>query len=161
MDISALDRGLVIIYFVVTLAVAAAVSRRVKSFDEFMIAGRRMSLPLLVCTLVSTYYGLGVLLAGSEISYEAGIVSFVFDTAPAYLLVLLMALFVAGRLRRDAESRSIPDLVGARFGLGPRLCAAGACLSTPCRHFRFSDWVDCLSSSSASPSKPACFWEPS
>ena len=127
MDISALDRGIVVAYFVVTLAIAVVVSRSVRTFDEFVVAGRRLSVPLLVCTLVSTYYGLGVLLAGSEISYESGIVSFVFDTAPAYVVILLMAVLVAGRLRQRTEARSIPDIVGARFGLVARLCSAGAC----------------------------------
>ena len=84
MDIGSLDRGIVVVYLALTLGVAVVVSGRIRSFDDFLIAGRRLPLPLLVCTLVSTYYGLGVLLAGSEISYEAGVVSFVFDTAPAY-----------------------------------------------------------------------------
>ena len=127
MDIAAIDKGIVILYFAGTLGLAVVVSRRVHTWDEFLVAGRRLSVPLLVCTLVSTYYGLGVLLAGSEISYEAGIVSFVFDTAPAYLLVLVMALFIAGRVRRLVEGRSIPDLVHAHYGLPARLCAAAAC----------------------------------
>lgn len=127
MDIGRLDQAVVVLYFVATLILAAVLSRRVRSYDEFLVAGRRLSTPLLICTLVSTYYGLGVLLAGSEISYETGIVSFLFDTAPAYVLVLLMALFVAGRVRARVDGRSIPDLIDAHYGRAARVCASLAC----------------------------------
>lgn len=123
MSIGVLDQGIVVAYFVVVLGIGAWLFRRVQSFDDFLLAGRSLSAPLLICTLVSTYYGLGVLLAGSEISYESGVVNFFFDTAPAYLLILLTALFLAPRIRQHAF-RSIPDIVETHYGLCARICAA-------------------------------------
>jgi len=79
------DKGIIVVYFAAMITIGILLYSRMQSFDDFLIAGRKMNAPLLVCTLVSTYYGLGVLLAGSEISYESGVVNWFFDTAPAYV----------------------------------------------------------------------------
>ena len=125
MNISSLDHAIVALYFVGTLGVAVLVSRRVASFDDFLVAGRRLSAPLLICTLVSTYYGLGVLLAGSEISYEAGVVNWFFDTAPAYALMFLAALLIAPRVR-GRDFRTVPDIAEAYYGRSTRVLVAAA-----------------------------------
>ncbi len=121
-----LDRALVVLYGVSMIAIGVLLAGRIRTFDQFLVAGRRMSAPLLVCTLVSTYYGLGVLLAGSEISYESGVVNWLFDTAPAYGMTLLTALLLARKIRLRGDFRSVPDIVAAHYGLPARLCAAFA-----------------------------------
>lgn len=123
MDIGFFDRALVVFYAAAMLGVGFYIRGRVRTFDQFMVADRNLSAPLLVCTLVSTDYGLGVLLAGSEISYESGVVNFFFDTGPAYIAILGAALLLAPRLQ-GRTFRSVPDIVGARFGLGAQICAA-------------------------------------
>ena len=125
MNIGTVDHVIVALYFAGTVGVAIAVSRRVTSFDDFLMAGRRLSAPLLICTLVSTYYGLGVLLAGSEISYEAGVVNWFFDTAPAYVLMFLAALLVAAKVR-GRDFRSVPDIAEAYYGRLARVLVAAA-----------------------------------
>ena len=125
MTLDVIDQAVVAIYLVVTMGIAVLVSRGIHSFDDFLVAGRRLSAPLLICTLVSTYYGLGVLLAGSEISYEAGVVNWFFDTAPAYVLMFLAALFVATKVR-GRNFRSIPDIVEAHYGRAARVMVAAA-----------------------------------
>jgi len=117
------DKVIIGVYFAAMIGIGVRLYGRMRSFDDFLIAGRRMSAPLLVCTLVSTYYGLGVLLAGSEISYESGVVNFFFDTAPAYVVILITALFLAPKIR-GRDFRSVPDIVHAYFGLPARVAAA-------------------------------------
>ena len=121
--ISSVDRVLVLVYLSGMIGVGIYLFRRTRSFDQFLLAGRRLPPALLICTLVSTYYGLGVLLAGSEISYEAGVVNWFFDTAPAYIAILLTAIFLAPRIRGHVI-RSIPDLVDVHYGLTARVLAA-------------------------------------
>jgi len=125
MNISLLDQTIVIVYFLGMIAIGASVASRIRSFDQFIIAGRQLSAPLLICTLVSTYYGLGVLLAGSEISYESGVVNWFFDTAPAYLAALFTGLVLTKKIRRH-DVRSIPDIIYAHYGLVPRIFTAAA-----------------------------------
>ncbi len=126
MQIGLLDQSIVLLYALAMLGVGLYLRRSITTFEQLTIADRQLSAPLLVCTLVSTYYGLGVLLAGSEISYESGVVNFFFDTSPAYLAILAAALLLAPRLQ-GRSFRSIPDIVGARFGLVPQICAALSC----------------------------------
>jgi SSS family solute:Na+ symporter len=123
MSIGLFDKSLVFLYCAAMIGIGLLVARRIRTFEQFFMADRRLSAPLLICTLVSTYYGLGVLLAGSEISYETGVVNWLFDTAPAYLLTLVCAFFLAPRLRHR-EFRSVPDIIDAHYGLSARLCAA-------------------------------------
>lgn len=120
-----MDKGIVVAYFGAMVGVGVLLAGRTRSFDQFLVAGRKLPAALLVCTLVSTYYGLGVLLAGSEISYEAGIVNWFFDTAPAYALILFTAFVVSGRIR-SREFRSVPDIVESRYGLTARVVTAFA-----------------------------------
>ena len=123
MDIGVLDKAIILCYFAAMIGIGVLLSRLTQSFDQFLVAGRRLSTPLLICTLVSTYYGLGVLLAGSEISYEAGVVNWFFDTAPAYLLILITALFLSHKIRHR-DFRSVPDIIQAHYGLPTRVLAA-------------------------------------
>lgn len=123
MGIGFFDQLIVALYAVAMIGIGFFLRNRVRTFDQFMVADKNLSAPLLLCTLVSTYYGLGVLLAGSEISYESGVVNFFFDTGPSYIVILGAALLLAPRLQGHSF-RSIPDIVGARFGLGAQICSA-------------------------------------
>lgn len=125
MNISLFDQTIVIAYFFGMIAIGVSLTKRIRSFDQFLIAGRQLSAPLLICTLVSTYYGLGVLLAGSEISYESGVVNWFFDTAPAYLAALFTGLVLTQKIRHH-NVRSIPDIIDAHYGLVPRIFTAAA-----------------------------------
>jgi len=117
------DKVIIVVYFAAMIGIGVLLFSRMQSFDDFLVAGRRMNAPLLACTLVSTYYGLGVLLAGSEISYESGVVNWFFDTAPAYLMILVTALVLAPKIR-GRDFRSVPDIVHAHFGLPARVVTA-------------------------------------
>jgi len=117
------DKGIILVYFAAMITIGILLCRRMHSFDDFLVAGRRMTAPLLVCTLVSTYYGMGVLLAGSEISYESGVVNWFFDTAPAYVMIFITALVLTPKIR-GRDFRSVPDIVHAHFGLSTRIVTA-------------------------------------
>jgi SSS family solute:Na+ symporter len=100
------------------------VSRRVEGFADFFVAGRNMGTPLLVCTLVSTYYGLDVLFGGSEVGYVDGVVGWFFYARPYYLAILVAVIFVAPRLRR-LDVLSLPD-VAAPYGRATQALVAVA-----------------------------------
>jgi len=121
--LSAIDYAIVLSYVAGMLAIGAAVSRHIRGFDDYFVAGHRMTAPLLICTLVSTYYGLDVLFGGSEVSYQEGVVAWFAYTRPYYLVILVAAFLVAPRLRRY-PFRSLPDAVGHFYGNGARSVAA-------------------------------------
>ncbi len=51
-------------------------SRRSRGFDDYFMAGRGITAPLLVGTLVSTFYGLDTLFGTSEVGFHEGISAF-------------------------------------------------------------------------------------
>lgn len=121
-----IDFGILAAYVAGVLALGVVVSRRIVSFRDYFVAGGRMTTPLLVCTLVSTYYGLDVLFGGSEVSYMDGVVAWFFYARPYYLAILLTAVLVARRLKAEAGSLSLPDVAARHYGRGTQAVIAAA-----------------------------------
>jgi len=80
---------------------------------DFLLAGRTLTLPMFVASLVSTWYG-GILGTG-EFSYTYGVASWVMFGAPYYLFALLFAFFLAGRVRASGLV-TIPDKLAQHYG---------------------------------------------
>lgn len=118
---SPLDWGLVILYFGVLVAVWARLFGRTPSADDYFVAGRRVTLPAFVATLVTTWYG-GILGVG-EYSYRYGLANWVVFGVPYYIGALLFAWLFARRARR-AELYTLPDLLDRHYGRGPALMGA-------------------------------------
>jgi SSS family solute:Na+ symporter len=73
---------------------------------EYLLAGRSLTVPLFVMTLVSTWYG-GILGVG-EFSYRFGISNWLVQGVPYYIFAVLFALFLARRIRQS-NLATIPD----------------------------------------------------
>jgi len=121
--LSAID-GLILASYVAYLLLIAWKTRHHSRGDEssFLLAGRRLTLPAFVATLVSTWYG-GILGVG-EYSFRHGISNWLVFGVPYYLAALLFALFIAKRARRT-QLLSIPDQLEKAFGRTPALIGAG------------------------------------
>jgi SSS family solute:Na+ symporter len=118
---SPLDWGLIILYFGFLAAVwAGAFGRRLGAAD-YLVAGRRVTLPALVATLVTTWYG-GILGVG-EYSWRYGLANWLVFGVPYYVGALLFAVFFAKRAR-DAQLYTLPDLLDRAYGRGPALMGA-------------------------------------
>jgi len=99
------------------------VARRHPRLDDFLVAGRAMTTPLLVCTLVSTFYGVDVLFGTSELAYEEGVVAWFTYSRPMYLFLLVAAFLLAGRLRAHGF-RTLPDVLAFHYGRPTQVTAA-------------------------------------
>lgn len=99
----------------VYLSVVAVVAwrGRTRAPMEYLLAGRRLTTPAFVATLVSTWYG-GVLGVG-EFSFRHGLSNWVVFGVPYYLAALLFALVLAARARRT-RALSIPDQLRGAYG---------------------------------------------
>lgn len=80
---------------------------------DYLLMGRRLTLPLFVATLVATWYGgiFGV----NEITFNYGIYNFVTQGVFWYAAYLIFAFFVADKIARY-QSVTLPDLAGSMFG---------------------------------------------
>ncbi len=118
---SPLDWGLVLLYFGFLAAVWLRRLGRSSTAVEYLVAGRRVTLPAFVATLVATWYG-GILGVG-EYSYRYGISNWLVFGVPYYVGALLFALLYARRAR-DTALYTIPDLLDQHYGRGPALMGA-------------------------------------
>ena len=89
-----------------------------KTQAEFLVAGRTLSWPVLVFTLLSSWIGAGSLLAGAENAYKNGFVA-LWQPLGGWLGLLLIAM-IAGRARHFAQF-TIPDLLEARYNSAARV----------------------------------------
>jgi len=87
---------------------------------QYLLDGRRLTLPAFVATLVTTWYG-GILGVG-EYAWRFGISTWLVFGVPYYIAAVAFAFLLAPRLRRS-EAASIPDLL--RKSYGPRAALAG------------------------------------
>lgn len=113
-SLSISDIVIIGIYFLVILTVGFRAARGTQTTtEEFLLAGRSLTLPVFVMTLVSTWYG-GILGVG-EFSYRYGISSWVVQGVPYYVFAGLFAAVLAKRIRA-ANLVSIPDKLQDAYG---------------------------------------------
>lgn len=124
---SPLDWGLIALYFGFLAVVWISKPRVETGALDYLLAGRRVTLPAFVATLVATWYG-GILGVG-EYSWRYGLANWVVFGAPYYLGALLFALLFAKRARQ-AELVTVPDLLDRHYGRGAALLGAVAVFVT-------------------------------
>jgi len=112
---STIDLAIVVVYVLMMLGVGYYVHRRAPSFEDYLIAGRGMTTPILVCTLASTYYGLDVLFGTSELAYNDGIVAF-FGYSEMSLLLFVFAAIALSKKLRTANFTSLPEILERYYG---------------------------------------------
>ncbi len=116
------DAAVVLLYFLILIILGLLRSRHSRDSEkEFILSGRRLSLPGFIATLVATWYG-GILGIG-ENTFNFGIQTWVIFGLPYYLFAALFALFLAGRIRIKARL-SIPDHFAERYGKYPAIISA-------------------------------------
>ncbi len=105
---------------VVLCAITVYKTTQVKNETDFLVAGRTLSWPVLVFTLLSSWIGAGSLLAGAENAYKHGLVA-LWQPLGGWLGLLLIAV-IAGRARQFAQF-TVPDLLEARYSSTARVLA--------------------------------------
>ncbi len=107
--------------FVVAALEWAAARRRRSGLGDYILAGRTLTLPFFVATLVPSFYG-GVLGIG-EFSWGHGLSNWVVMALPYYVFAALYAFFLAGRVRLK-PGMTIPDHIESAYGVNFAIFAA-------------------------------------
>lgn len=108
----------IIAYLIILIGVGAYRSKFVKSQDDFMVAGRKLSAKVLVGTLLATWIGSGSIIASAGLAYDKGFPSLWFDAGVWVAIIILY--FIAGRARAFAQY-TVPDMLEARYNKYARL----------------------------------------
>ena len=92
--------------------ITARKAAQVRNEADFLVAGRSLSWPVLVFTLLSSWIGAGSLLAGAENAYRNGFVA-LWQPLGGWIGLLIIGV-IAGRARHFAQF-TVPDLLEARY----------------------------------------------
>ena len=112
--LSALDLAVVGVYLAATLWLGIRSSRRAPRGEaDFLLAGRALTLPAFVVTLVATWYG-GVLGVG-EYSYVHGLSNWLVLGVPYYIGTFLFAVLYAEKARQRNDA-TLPDILYETYG---------------------------------------------
>jgi Na+/proline symporter len=114
---------IILAYLIVLLGFNLWRSFKVKSQEDFMVAGRSLTMPVLVFTLVCTWIGSGTFIAGAEFAYHAGF-SALWMAAGAWAGIVVI-YFLAARVRSFGQY-TIGDILEVRYGKLARIFGAFA-----------------------------------
>ena len=95
-------------------------SFKVKNREDFMVAGRKLTAPVLVATLLATWIGSGDIFSVSDLSYHHGYSSLI-GSAGGWAAIVIV-FFIAGRVRRFGQF-TVPDILETRYNKWARLLA--------------------------------------
>jgi len=121
--ISPVDYVIITIYLAGMVCVGIWFSKKHSDFDDFFLAGRSLTTPLLITTLISTYYGIDVLFGDSQLGFTDGVVAWFGYARPTYAFFLISAFLLAKRLRKE-DFKSLPDILDRYYGKNTRYVGA-------------------------------------
>ncbi len=108
----------VVVYLAFLVGISVYKSRKVKTQDDFMVAGRGVTAAFLVGTLVCTWIGSGSLFGGAGRAFRQGF-SALWMSAGAWV-GLIIVYYLAPRVRRIAQY-TVPDILETRYNAASRL----------------------------------------
>ncbi len=108
----------VVIYLAILAAIALNKSRLVKSGTDFVLAGRGLTAPVLIGTMLASWIGAGTLIAGAEYARDHGFAA-IWQPAGAWLGIAVVAM-IAPRVRR-LEQFTLPDILELRYNRWAKL----------------------------------------
>jgi len=106
------DWALILLYFLFLIWISWKKGWQSESEEEFLLSGRKVTIPAFVATLVSTWYG-GILGVG-EFSYQFGISQWLIFGVPFYLFTAVFAVMLAGKIRNN-KALTIPEALANRY----------------------------------------------
>ena len=104
---------IIFLYLMVLMGINVYRSKQVKSHEEYMVAGRSLSIHVMVFTLIATWIGSGTFIAGAEYAYRAGWSS-LWLPAGAWIGIAFI-YFLAGKIRTFGQY-TIGDILEVRYG---------------------------------------------
>lgn len=123
MTLHPIDLAIVLTYLAGMIAVGYVVAGRIRGFADFFVAGRALTTPILICTLVSSYYGLDALFGDSGDASREGVVVW-FTYGRPYTIALFLAAVVITRRVAGSGFLSISDVLAHHYGRPAQVAGA-------------------------------------
>lgn len=107
--------GYIVIYFMILFGIGIYYFFKVKSADDYLIAGWNMGFWPIVGTIISTCCGAAVFIGWVGMGFTVGVSGYFKFAFPAMLTSILFVFLFATALRRQ-RLYTLADLFGTRFG---------------------------------------------
>jgi len=108
------DNSIFVFFIILIVCFGLLKSKKIeRNSENFILAGRKLSLPGLIATLVTTWYG-GILGIG-ENTYQFGIQTWIIFGCPYYIFAILFAFYLIPKIR-DTKLLTIPDHFNLFYG---------------------------------------------
>jgi len=119
MAIGLFDISITLVYFLAILGIGYFSSKKIDSFDDYAVAGRKIPTALLFATMAATATGGGATIGRVAYAYHTGIVIFVI-TIGFVLNQVLTGLFIAPKMREMGNIYTVGDVMGYYYGRAGR-----------------------------------------
>ena len=116
-------------YVLIILAIGIYAGRRVKDSTDYIVAGRNLSLGLLVFTLFATFFGGGTIMGVAGAAYDDGLLGVIADPFGAAACLFIGAFFFF-RVMRRMRLLTIADFFRVRYGRYAEVLS-GLCMIPP------------------------------
>jgi SSS family solute:Na+ symporter len=118
--------GVLVVYLLALVGVGALKARRVRTQEDFTLAGRGLGAAVLTGTLLATWIGTGSVFGNAQKAFEDGLAAWILPLSSAVGILVLFTL--AGRLR-GMERFTIQDILEDRFGVAARVLGTAVLLA--------------------------------
>jgi len=112
---------IILAYLLVLAALNFIRARRIKSQEDFMVAGRSLKWQVMVFTLICTWIGSGTFISGAEFASKAGI-SALWLAAGAWVGIIII-YFLAAKIHTFGQY-TVGDVLEVRYGPAARVFGA-------------------------------------
>jgi Na+/proline symporter len=114
----------ILAYVALQVAIGMAVSRRVRTEEDYLLAGRRLGPVLATASIFATWFGAETCMGGAGAAYERGRFSLAQPEPFAYGACLLVMGLLFARALWNARVTTLADLFRRRFSPGVERLAA-------------------------------------
>ncbi len=102
-------------YLLLLVVVGVVFRKKMKGLEDFFLASRRLSAPLLYFTVCASWIGASSVLVTTDEALQSGLRAFWLIGLPAVLTTVIFAVFLAGPIHR-LPGMTLSDLAEVRYG---------------------------------------------
>ncbi|MEV0053698.1 sodium:solute symporter family protein [Saccharopolyspora shandongensis] len=115
-----LDWALLGCYFALLVVIGVQTSRKIKSSDDFAVAGNRIIWPVFFGSFAAAFLGGGASIGNAGATFRDGYV-YMFAFSAFAVQTVLIGIFVAPRLKRYLGAHTVGDVMEHHYGRASRL----------------------------------------
>ncbi len=115
--------GILVVYFALMYFIGYMAQRRIYDVEDYLLAGRKLSIGLASMTIIATWFGAESLMTTTDEVSQRGIRRALMDPIGISICLVIASLFVAGPLWR-MKVLTIPDFFSQHYGKSAELLSA-------------------------------------